>query len=115
MIEVPDRAIATEGPYYKLTVSQVVRETHDACSLILEIPAALEPTFAYQAGQFLTFRISVGSRRLVRCYSLASSPDIDAQHKVTVKRADTGRVSNHVNDVWCEGDSLEVMRPAGRT
>ena len=113
MSEAPDRAIATEGPYYKLTVSQVIRETHDACSLILEIPAALEPTFAYQAGQFLTFRISVSSRRLVRCYSLASSPVTDAVHKVTIKRVDEGRVSNQVNDAVEVGTVLEVMKPAG--
>jgi len=105
--------IATEGPYYSLTVSEVVRETHDSCSVSLAIPAGLEQTFAYRAGQFLTFRMTVAGQRLVRCYSLASSPVTDPVHKVTVKRVDDGRVSNHVNEEIAVGATLEVMKPAG--
>jgi 3-ketosteroid 9alpha-monooxygenase subunit B len=107
------RQIATEGPYYSLTVAEVVRETHDSCSLVLEVPEALRETFAYRAGQFLTFRIAVGGKRLVRCYSLASSPDTDLVHKVTVKRVGEGRVSNEVNDHIRSGSVLEAMKPAG--
>ena len=105
--------IATEGPYYSLTVAQVVRETHDSCSLVLEVPDELAETFAYRSGQFLTFRLRVGSKRLVRCYSLASSPVTDPVHKVTVKRVEEGRVSNHVNDELVAGATLDVMKPAG--
>jgi 3-ketosteroid 9alpha-monooxygenase subunit B len=113
MSETPDRTIDTQGPYYELSVSEVIRETHDACSLILEVPAPLAETFAYQAGQFLTFRIAVDGKRLVRCYSLASSPATDPVHKVTVKRVDEGRVSNHLNEAAERGGVLEVMKPAG--
>ena len=105
--------IATEGPYYSLTVAEVVQETHDSCSLCLAIPDELEQTFAYRAGQFLTFRVTVAGKRLVRCYSLASSPATDPVHKVTVKRVDEGRVSHHVNDEIAVGATLEVMKPAG--
>lgn len=105
--------IATEGPYYSLTVSEVVRETHDSCSLCLAIPDEVEEVFGYRAGQFLTFRVTVAGKRLVRCYSLASSPVTDSIHKVTVKRVDDGRVSNHVNDEIAVGSTLEVMKPAG--
>ncbi len=102
-----------EGPYYPLTISEMVRETHDSCSVILDVPEHLGETFMYRAGQFLTFRVTIGDQRLVRCYSLASSPAVDAVHKVTVKRVAEGRVSNYVNDEWKAGDTLEVMRPAG--
>ncbi len=105
--------LQTQGPYYPLRVLEVVRETHDACSLVLEIPSELGETFDYSAGQFLTFRVEVGGKRLVRCYSLASSPVTDSAHKVTVKRVDEGRVSNHVNDRFVVGTVLEVMKPAG--
>lgn len=105
--------IATGGPYYSLTVAEVVRETHDSCSLILDVPAELEETFAYRAGQFLTFRVTVDGKRLVRCYSLASSPVTDPVHKVTIKRVEEGRVSNQVNDEIVAGATLEVMKPAG--
>jgi len=113
MSEAQRSNIATEGPYYSLTVAEVVRETHDACSLILEIPQELRGKFRYRAGQFLTFRVEVDGKRLVRCYSLASSPDTDAVHKVTVKRVIEGRVSNQVNDRVEAGTVLEVMKPAG--
>jgi len=105
--------VSTEGPYYPLTIREVVRETHDSCSLVLDVPERLREAFRYRAGQFLTFHVTVAGKRLVRCYSLASSPDTDDSLKVTVKRVEAGRVSNFVNDCWKAGDTLEVMHPAG--
>lgn len=105
--------VGAQGPYHSLRVSRVVQETHDAKSFVVEVPEALRETFAYKAGQFLTFRAEVGGQKLVRCYSLASSPDADREHKVTVKRIDEGRVSNWFNDQVGVDDALEVMRPAG--
>lgn len=101
------------GPYHRLRVARVVDETADARSIVLEIPDALRERFAYRAGQFLTFRVEVGGQRLVRCYSLASAPGLDREHKVTVKRVVDGRVSNWMNEHVASGDSLEVMPPAG--
>ncbi len=108
-----DQSIPSEGPYYSLRVADVIRETADACSLILDVPDELKSTFRYEAGQFLTFRMSVAGKRLVRCYSLASSPVTESVHKVTVKRVDEGRVSNQVNDAVEVGTVLDVMKPAG--
>jgi 3-ketosteroid 9alpha-monooxygenase subunit B len=104
----------TDAPYERLRVARVVQETPDARSLVLDVPDALLEAFAYRAGQFLTFRVPVDGRRLVRCYSLASAPGVDPEWKVTVKRVSGGRVSNWMNDAVREGDALEVMRPAGR-
>lgn len=103
----------SSGPYYELRVSRVVEETPDSKSIVLEIPEALRETFAYKAGQFLSFRVEVDGHRLVRCYSLASSPDTDPEHKVTVKRVLEGRASNWMNEHVRPGDVLEVMHPTG--
>jgi 3-ketosteroid 9alpha-monooxygenase subunit B len=103
-----------EAPYHAIRVAAVVDETADARSLVLEVPEALRDLFAYRPGQFLTFRVPVDGKRLVRCYSLASAPDVDGGHKVTVKRVAGGRVSNWMNESVKAGDVLEVMRPAGR-
>jgi 3-ketosteroid 9alpha-monooxygenase subunit B len=105
--------VAAEGPYFDLRVARVIDETHDARSIVLEVPDALGETFRYQAGQFLTFHIKLGDHPLVRSYSLASSPDTDKEHKVTVKRVIDGRVSNWFNDALAPGDVLQVMKPAG--
>lgn len=101
------------GPYHRLPVARVVDETADARSIVFEIPAALRDRFTYRSGQFLTFRVEVDGHRLVRCYSLASAPGLDREHKVTVKRVVDGRVSNWMNDHVVPGDTLEVMPPAG--
>ena len=75
---------------HELRVARTIAETHDSLSIVLEIPEALRERFAYQAGQFLSFKIPYRGRVLTRSYSLASSPDVDAEHKVTVKRVDEG-------------------------
>jgi 3-ketosteroid 9alpha-monooxygenase subunit B len=99
--------------FHPLRIVKIVRETADASSFVLEVPPELAETFGYRAGQFLTFELHVGGERLLRCYSLASSPDVDPAHKVTVKRVAEGRASNWFNDVPREGDVLEVMPPGG--
>jgi 3-ketosteroid 9alpha-monooxygenase subunit B len=101
------------GPYYHLRVARVIEETADARSFVLEVPENLRERFAYRAGQFLSFRVEVDGHRLVRCYSLASAPGLDGEHKVTVKRVADGRVSNWMNDNVKAGDVLEVMHPTG--
>ncbi len=97
----------------ELRVARIVEETRDARSIVLEIPDALKETFRYRAGQFLSFKVPYEGRVLVRSYSLSSSPDCDAEYKITVKRVEGGRVSNLLNDALREGDRLMVTRPAG--
>ncbi len=108
-----DGGVEPHGPYYDLLVREVIDETHDARSVVIDVPESLADTFAYQAGQFLTFRVEVAGQRLVRCYSLASSPITDGVHKVTIKRVVEGRASNWFNDNVQAGTTLEVMKPAG--
>jgi 3-ketosteroid 9alpha-monooxygenase subunit B len=98
---------------HRLRVARVVPETHDAMSIVLEVPAPLAEPFRYRAGQFLSFKVPLAGRVLVRSYSLSSSPDVDAEHKVTIKRVDDGRVSNWMNDRVRAGSTLMVVPPAG--
>ena len=104
---------ALDGPYYRLSVADVIEETDDSKSIVFDIPEELNERFSYTAGQFLALRVEVEGHRLVRCYSLASAPDLDSQHKVTVKRVVEGRASNWLNDNVAKGDQLEVMPPNG--
>jgi 3-ketosteroid 9alpha-monooxygenase subunit B len=103
----------SEGPYFRLRVAEVIEETSDAKSIVLDVPPERAERFSYIAGQFLTFRVEVDGHRIVRCYSLASSPVTETVHKVTVKRIVDGRVSNWMNDHVVVGAELEVMPPAG--
>jgi 3-ketosteroid 9alpha-monooxygenase subunit B len=100
--------------FHPVRVARIVEETADARSIVLDVPPALAADFAYRAGQFVTVEVELGGERLRRCYSLASSPDCDGEHKVTVKRTRRGRVSSWLNDSLKAGDVLSVLRPEGR-
>ena len=55
--------------YVRVRVAEVVQETGDACSLVLDA------RFDYRPGQFVTVRIpSERCGSVARCYSLCSSP-----------------------------------------
>jgi 3-ketosteroid 9alpha-monooxygenase subunit B len=97
----------------ELRVREVIEETHDSKSIVFEIPDEHAERFRYQPGQFLSFKIPFEGVVLTRSYSLASSPDTDGEHKVTVKRVDEGRVSNLMNDRIVAGSRLMVVPPAG--
>lgn len=105
--------MASDRAYHALTVAEVVDETADTRSFVLEVPPALEKAFSYAAGQFCTFRASIGGETVVRCYSMSSSPATGDRFTVTVKRVPGGRMSNWMNDALAPGDAIDVMPPAG--
>jgi ferredoxin-NADP reductase len=109
---IPELAMRDHG-FHPLRVDRVVRETADACSLVLDVPPELHDTFAYDAGQFCTFRVWIDGQPHLRCYSMSSSPAVDDELQVTVKRVPGGVVSNWMNEVLDAGDEIEVTPPAG--
>jgi ferredoxin-NADP reductase len=96
-----------------LRIARIVRETADAVSLVLDVPEHCSDRFRYQAGQFLTLRVTVDGRDLRRCYSMSSAP-VDGELRITVKRDRSGIVSNWLNDAAAVGDQLQAAPPAGR-
>ncbi|WP_329435634.1 MULTISPECIES: ferredoxin--NADP reductase [unclassified Streptomyces] len=91
-------------PSVKVRVAEVIRETADAVSLVLDAQ------LPYRPGQFMTVRLPGGG---ARCYSLASSPHTGEPMKVTVKRVAGGVGSGWICDSVAPGDELEVLPPAG--
>jgi len=94
--------------YMQVRVAEVVRETGDACSLVLDAG------FDYRPGQFVTVRIPsdlCGS--VARCYSLCSSPLAGERPAITVKRTSGGYASNWILDHVVAGTVLDVLPPAG--
>jgi len=102
-----------EHDYHALTVAEVIDETADTRSFVIEIPPVLAERFAYAAGQFCTFRATVNGEPVVRCYSMSSSPDTGDPFAVTVKRVPGGKLSNWMNDTLAPGDAIDTMPPAG--
>src|SRR5918997_6245261 len=105
--------VARDHGFHPVPIRRVVAETAEAASFVLDIPAELAGAFAYEAGQFLTFRVEVEVEPLLRCYSMSSSPAVDDELQVTVKRVPGGAVSNRMIDRLRPGAVVEVTRPAG--
>jgi 3-ketosteroid 9alpha-monooxygenase subunit B len=100
--------------FYQVRVAEVVRETDDACSLVLDVPPDLETRFGYRPGQFVTVRIPAEQTGSVaRCYSLSSSPHAGDRPAITVKRTDGGYASNWIHDNIRAGSTVDLIAPAG--
>src|SRR5260370_35113582 len=74
--------MARDHGFHQARVLRVIDETPDARTYVLDAP------FAYEAGQFVTFR-ACGT---LRSYSMSRSPDTDPELATTVKRVPPGRV-----------------------
>jgi 3-ketosteroid 9alpha-monooxygenase subunit B len=99
---------------YQVPVAEVIRETGDACSLVLDVPPALAAVFGYRPGQFVTVRVpSDRCGSVARCYSLSSSPHAGERPAITVKRTEGGYASNWILDRVGAGTVLDLLPPAG--
>lgn len=99
---------------HRLTVREVIVETDDARSIVFDVPEASAASFAYRPGQFLTLRVPLpDGSSVARCYSLSSTPGLDARPKITVKRIDGGVASSWLCRSLEAGAQLEVLPPAG--
>ncbi|KOY88268.1 hypothetical protein AD998_17355 [bacterium 336/3] len=96
---------------YQLKVKEIVHETPEAISIILEQPE--NEIINFKAGQFLTFNFNLGGETIRRAYSLANCPYTEKDLKVTVKKLKDGKISNLLNNSLKEGDYLDVIEPMG--
>ncbi|HRD77994.1 MAG TPA: phenylacetate-CoA oxygenase/reductase subunit PaaK [Hyphomicrobiaceae bacterium] len=99
--------------FHTLTVGEVRRETADAVSLRLDVPAALAATFAFRPGQYLTLRAMLDGEDVRRSYSICSALD-DGEIRVGIKAVPGGAFSTFANTRLAAGDRIEVMEPDGR-
>jgi ring-1,2-phenylacetyl-CoA epoxidase subunit PaaE len=97
------------GKYRDLKVEDIINETKDAITIVFEHVDDI----SYKSGQFLTLILNIDGKETRRAYSLCSSPFVDKNMAVTVKRVEDGLVSNWLNDNLNVGDTLKVMDPMG--
>ena len=99
------------GPlYFDLKVKNIIQETKDAISIVFEQPAT---RIVYKPGQFLTLIAPIEGKEIRRAYSLCSSPFVDNDLAVSVKRVEGGKMSNWLPDNLKVGDTLKIMTPTG--
>lgn len=97
--------------YHELKVKEIIRETKDAITIVFQ---QSQPKITYKSGQFLTLIIPIQGKEVRRAYSLCSSPFVDEDLAVTVKRVDNGLMSNWLPDNLKAGDVLKIMEPMGQ-
>ena len=73
------------------------------------------PLAYFKAGQYLTFKLEIGSAVVTRSYSIASSPlsALNGEYQITVKRINDGFVSDYILDNWKVGDKVTAYAPEG--
>ncbi|MBJ8342035.1 ferredoxin--NADP reductase [Antrihabitans sp. YC3-6] len=99
---------------HEVAVRDVIAETSDSVTIVLDIPDHMTHEFEYSCGQFLTVRIpSSTTGSVARCYSLSSSPSRDSSPAITVKRTAAGYASNWLCDNIITGSVLTVLAPSG--
>nr|AOE10501.1 flavodoxin reductases (ferredoxin-NADPH reductases) family 1 [uncultured bacterium]AOE12785.1 flavodoxin reductases (ferredoxin-NADPH reductases) family 1 [uncultured bacterium] len=99
--------------FHTLKIQSVVRQTEKAVSITFDVPTALEATFRFKAGQYITLKTVINETEIRRDYSLSSSPR-SGNLTVTIKEIDNGIFSTYANNHLNSGDSLEVGEPNGR-
>ncbi|MCF8257689.1 MAG: 2Fe-2S iron-sulfur cluster binding domain-containing protein [Flavobacteriales bacterium] len=99
--------------YEQLTIKEVVRETPDAVSLVLDVPNELQETYSFLPGQYVTLRTEIDGQDIRRSYSICSAP-YEGILKVGVKKVPNGLFSTLANDRLKAGDTLQVMHPIGK-
>ena len=98
--------------FHPIRIAAIENTTDDCVLITLDMPATLQETFAYEHGQYLTFRATINDEEVRRSYSLCSSP-LDGKWQVGVKQIPDGRFSTFANTQLKVGDTLDVMAPQG--
>ena len=96
---------------YTLSLQAIRKETNDAVTLSFKQPVLRK--IKYNAGQYLTLSLNINGRKYKRSYSFSSSPSVDENLKITIKRVPNGIVSNYILDNINVGDIIEVLEPMG--
>ncbi|MFK7905265.1 MAG: 2Fe-2S iron-sulfur cluster-binding protein [Chitinophagales bacterium] len=99
--------------FHTLYISQIVQENRHAISVYFNIPKHSKDIFTYKAGQYITLRIRILGRFILRSYSLSSCPSSDDYFRICIKRKLGGLVSGFLVDTLRVGDELEVFPPLG--
>jgi ring-1,2-phenylacetyl-CoA epoxidase subunit PaaE len=95
----------------------VVPEAGGAVALCFFVPQALRETFAFEPGQFLTLRATVGGQDLRRNYSICSARSrlvAAGELEVGIRVVDGGAFSGWAARELRAGDTVQVMPPEGR-
>lgn len=99
-------------PFYKITVSSLIRESKDAISIKLNVPDEFKLAFDFKPGQYLTIAKEIEGKSIRRSYSISSIPS-DNELKISCKRIEGGQMSTYLYNELAIGEELDVKPPQG--
>jgi len=98
--------------YIELQVIERIRETPSVITLVLQ---PLNRAVHYKAGQFLTLTFEqLGPKEIRRSYSFCTTPGVDPQLAISVKKKANGLVSQYLHRDVEVGDLLYAANTAGQ-
>jgi ferredoxin-NADP reductase len=101
-----------ENAPMNLLLANIERQTHDTKTLRFHVPK--ERRFRAKPGQFMSFQWIIDGQRIVRSYTICSSPSHGEYVEITPKRTENGCVSVFLNDRAKPGLRVEASGPYGR-
>lgn len=99
--------------FYKLSIKEINRETPHAVSIVFNIPEEYKSFYTFQAGQYVTLKLTLDGKEVRRAYSICSSV-LENQLKIAVKAVNNGFFSKFANSSLNVGDLIEVSKPEGK-
>jgi ferredoxin-NADP reductase/mono/diheme cytochrome c family protein len=97
---------------FVLQLVRIERQTHDCVSLRFRLPAGAK--LKAKPGQFMTFSWLLAGKKVIRSYTISSSPTQSGYIEITPKRMKDGFVSAFLNDHAAIGLTVEAIGPAGQ-
>ncbi|MGI8950182.1 MAG: flavin reductase family protein [Chitinophagaceae bacterium] len=94
----------------KLTIQHIKQEIFDTKTFFL----LAKNSVSYKSGQFLTLIFHQQQTEIRRSYSLGSTPFVDENLFITIKRKVNGEISRRLFDHAHIGDILISLEPAGK-
>jgi ferredoxin-NADP reductase len=95
-----------------LLLAQIEQQTHDTKTLRFQIQK--ERQFRAKPGQFLTFQWPIDGQRVMRSYTISSSPIHSNYVEITPKRMEHGCASIFLNELAKPGLRVEASGPYGQ-
>ncbi len=100
-----------------MTCSKIYHETPDVKTFVFT--AAPHTLFSYKPGQFATLHLTIDGKKVVRSYTISSTPSRPHMLSVTVKRVPAvaphppGLVSNWLHTEFAQGQKIQISGPFG--
>lgn len=93
--------------------SQIKRVGYPATDTITLYLDQIGGLGSYLPGQHLMVSCQLNGQRLTRTYSLCTSPEIDSEAAITIRRIPEGKLSGYLVDQAKQGMELEIDGPFG--